>query len=69
MPTQYSQKEMLQLLKGFVSQCRTQNEAAEQLGITGPYMSELVRGTRPITEAIAEKLGYIRKEVFEKEGE
>jgi plasmid maintenance system antidote protein VapI len=38
----------------------TQKEAAESLGISTPYLFDLVRGRRAITDKLAAKLGYER---------
>ena len=44
---------LVKLVQGF----ETQREAAEHLGITGPYLSDLLKQNRRITPRILEKLG------------
>jgi predicted XRE-type DNA-binding protein len=56
-----TQDELSVILRDYVSQFRTKTEAAEALGITLPYLSDILRGNRLISDTVAQKLGY-RKE-------
>lgn len=55
------------LLKQMADDTGTQRELAERLGITPAYLSDIIRGGRGISDAIAAKLGYER--VYQKKGE
>lgn len=57
--------EMLDILHEFVRSAGTQQIAAEQLGISAAYMSDMFHGRRSISEGVAEKLGYRRSWMYE----
>lgn len=57
--------EMLDILRTFVRDAGTQKAAAAQLGISGMYVSDMVNGRRPISDVVAQKLGYRRSWRFE----
>lgn len=44
-------------LEAHVARYRTQREAAAALGITQPYLSDLLQGRRTFSDAILGKLG------------
>ncbi len=47
-------------LEAFVAKYPTQRAAAEALKISGPYLSDLLRGRREISDAILSSLGLDR---------
>ena len=51
---------VLEKLKQFVENAGSQAEAARRLDITESYISLLLRGKRPITDAIANQLGFAK---------
>lgn len=65
MNTLIDEVEMLDILRAFVREAGTQKAAAIQLGISGMYVSDIVNGRRPISDAVAQKLGYRRSWRFE----
>lgn len=60
-----SQAEMRDKLRQYVAQFTSQARAAEELEITPPYLNDLLQGKRNISSAIAEKLGFTKKTVYE----
>lgn len=50
----------LERLRRFVGEHETQREAADALGISRPYLSDLLNGNRPFSDPILEKLGLRR---------
>ena len=48
------------LLKSFVAQYDTQQDAAKALNISPPYLSDLLRGNRQLSDAVLEQLGARR---------
>jgi transcriptional regulator with XRE-family HTH domain len=47
-------------LRAFAEQYETQEEAARALGISGAYLSDLLRNRRTWSDAMLEKLGLTR---------
>lgn len=52
--------EMLDVLRNFVREAGTQKAAADRLGISATFMSDMVKGRMPISGSVAKKLGYQR---------
>jgi hypothetical protein len=50
----------LERLRRFVGEHETQRAAADALGISGPYLSDLLNGRREFSEPILQKLGLRR---------
>lgn len=52
----------------FIGLCdlTSQAEVAKDLDFSRTYVNEIYKGTRPINQAVAEKLGYEMKITFEK---
>jgi transcriptional regulator with XRE-family HTH domain len=55
---------VLEKIKSLVEKTGSQMEVAKQLGIGSSYLSEILKGTRPISETVARKLGYFRVITF-----
>lgn len=47
-------------LRRFVATFEKKRDAAAALGISHPYLSDLLHGHRRITDALLEKIGYRR---------
>lgn len=60
-----TQAEMRDKLRVFVAGFPSQYKAAEELGITPPYLNDLLQGKRNISSTIAEKLGFTKKTIYE----
>lgn len=54
------------ILRAFVETAGSQGKAAAALGVSAPYLSDVLKGRRAIADAIAIGLGYRRKVVFVK---
>lgn len=48
------------MLRKFVEQFDTQQEAAEKLSVSPQFLSEMLRGTRPISDIVLPHLGLRR---------
>jgi plasmid maintenance system antidote protein VapI len=47
-------------LAAFIKRHKTQAAAAEALGVSRPYLSDIVNGRRDFSDAVLEKLGLRR---------
>lgn len=52
--------EMLEIVKAYVADYRTQYDAAESLGVTPAYLSDVLRGKRDVGPHLCDVLGYER---------
>lgn len=60
-----SEEEILAALNFYIiSKFRTNKEAAEALGVSPPYLSQVKNGTRPIPDSVLEDLGFVRVEAY-----
>ena len=59
-----AQKMYIELVK-FVSRAGSQKEAARMLEVSEPYLSDVLRMRRDITNTISQALGYKKKVVYE----
>jgi transcriptional regulator with XRE-family HTH domain len=50
----------LQKLREFLALVGSQNKLAKLLGVTRPYLGRVLRGEKPITAGMIERLGAIR---------
>jgi len=50
----------LERLKAFVEKHKTQAAAAEALGVSRPYLSDIINGRRDFSDAVLERLGLRR---------
>ena len=55
-----TQDEILEIIEEMVKKWGSQKEVAEQLEISNAYMSDILAGLRPVSDAVAKKLGYKR---------
>ena len=60
---------VIEKLIQFVDSKESHTKAAKALDISDAYLSRLLSGERPITDAIARKFGYIKRIVFVKDGD
>ena len=51
---------VLEKIKSMVDEVGSQVEVAKQLCISTPYLNDILKGKRPISETVARKLGYFR---------
>jgi plasmid maintenance system antidote protein VapI len=47
-------------LAAFIKEAGSQKAAAKKLGISNPFMSDLVLGNRAMTDRVAEQLGFVK---------
>ena len=64
-----TQGKAIELVRAVVIREGSQTEAAKALDISVSYLSEILRGTRKVSDNVARKLGYKRVVVYEKDGE
>ena len=50
----------IKALNAFVSKHKTQAAAADALGVSRPYLSDIINGRRDFSDAILERLGLRR---------
>jgi hypothetical protein len=55
-----TQEELLQVINEMVSTWGSQKAVADHLEISNAYMSDILAGNRPVSDAVARKLGYKR---------
>jgi transcriptional regulator with XRE-family HTH domain len=65
MKKQPSVNKPLEALKKLVSESESQRKVAERLDITEQYLSDILRGRRDVSEAVAKALGYRKRIVFD----
>jgi plasmid maintenance system antidote protein VapI len=63
-----TQEEILDIIKDMAKKWDTQRELAEQLGISNAYMSDILAGVRPVSDAVARRLGYKRIVKYKRDG-
>jgi transcriptional regulator with XRE-family HTH domain len=63
-----TQEEILEIVREMAKKWDTQKELADQLGISNAYMSDILAGIRPVSGAIARRLGYRRIVKYTREG-
>lgn len=61
-----TETELLEELKRSAGQKRGLTGAAEKLGFTVQYISDVIYGRRPVSEKLAERMGYRRVVEFER---
>jgi predicted transcriptional regulator len=64
-----TEKQMLDVLWDLVAQHGSQKAAADVLGITPSYLSDILQGSRSVSDSLARKIGYIREAVFIPQGQ
>ena len=62
-PTIIDHQALLSRLHTYVAGCDGKKEAAAALGIGASYLSDILRGNRPITARISKRFGYV-PEIF-----
>jgi plasmid maintenance system antidote protein VapI len=60
MPKTYTENDIVELIRAEVA-ASSLTETAARLGVSISYVSDLVRGTRNVSERIAEELGFERE--------
>lgn len=65
--TTITHEKALELLRLLVKKYNSQSEAAQEIGITQQYLSDILNGNRQISDTVAQKLGYHRVVMFQKE--
>ena len=62
-----SEEAALDLIIDIVDEEGSQYAAAERLGISPAYLSDILSGARSISDKVANKLGYSKISMFEKQ--
>lgn len=60
MKKQYTYDDVFAELQRVVADHPTQKAAAETLEISPQYLQDLIKGTRRVTEVVAERLGFTK---------
>ena len=55
-----TQDEILEVIEEMVKKWGSQKNVADHLEISNAYMSDILAGLRPVSDAVAKKLGYKR---------
>lgn len=56
-----NERQALKVFQRWVNGFRTKGEAAMDLRVSAPYLTDLYRGTRPLTTRILEHIGLTRE--------
>jgi predicted transcriptional regulator len=64
-----TEKQMLDVLWDLVAEHGSQKAVADVLGITQSYLSDILQGSRAVSDSLARKIGYIREAVFIPQGQ
>jgi predicted DNA-binding protein (UPF0251 family) len=64
MQSTISHKEAIEILRRLVEEEGSQTQAAAKLGISSGYLSEILTNGKPISDKVAEALGYERVVVY-----
>ena len=59
-----TQADMIGILKMLTSKA-SQRQVAKHFGISAAYINDIINGRRDVSEAVAAKLGYTRKVLYE----
>lgn len=60
-----SSKEAIDKIKEIVKEKGSQAQAARYLDISAAYLGDIIKGNRPVSDAVAKKLGYKRVVAYE----
>lgn len=60
-----SQEKAIELIEKIVAEEGSQVKAAKRLDISPAYLGDILKGNRPISESVAQKLGYKRVVSYE----
>lgn len=60
-----SQEKAIELIEKIVAEGGSQVKAAKRLDISPAYLGDILKGNRPISESVAQKLGYKRVVSYE----
>lgn len=61
-------RDPLQLVKDYVAKAGSQTAAARTLGVSVPYLNDILHGRRKLSDRFLEKLGLTRVVVAQKRG-
>lgn len=62
-----SEQDALDLIIEIVDEEGSQSAAANRLGISAAYLSDILSGARSISDKVANKLGYSKVSMYEKQ--
>ena len=64
MPDGIDETELVRVIHGIVEKEGSQVAAADYIGISPAYLSDILAGHRHISADVAERLGYSRKVIY-----
>jgi plasmid maintenance system antidote protein VapI len=59
-----SEKDMVEMLRDYIRERGTQKMAAQSLGISSPFLSDILLGKREVSDNVARKLGFSKIHLF-----
>ena len=62
-----TEEEARELIRDMVDTEGSQSAVAKQLGISASFVSDILAGSRKVSDRVAQKLGYSRVIMFEKQ--
>ena len=63
-----TQEEILNVIRQMVDKWGSQKAVADHLDISNAYMSDILAGNRPVSNAVARSLGYTKIVKYRKDG-
>ena len=60
MPKQFTQDDVLAVIRKEV-EASSLRKTAERIGVSAPFLSDVLRGNRLISETVAEAFGFVRE--------
>jgi plasmid maintenance system antidote protein VapI len=63
-----TQDELKGTIEQMVKQWGSQRKVADHLGISAAFLSDIINGNRPISNKVAQKLGYSKVVKYRRDG-
>lgn len=63
-----TQDEIKEIILQMVSKWGSQRAVADHLGISGAFLSDILNGNKPVSNQVAQKLGYKKIVKYAKDG-
>lgn len=65
--TRITPDDAIELIEDLITELGTRSKAADALGISPQYLSDIMSGARAISDNVARKLGYSKVVYYEKQ--
>ena len=63
-----TQDELKDIIEKMVTQWGSQRKVSDHLGISAAFLSDIINGNRPISNKVAQKLGYSKVVKYRRDG-